>query len=144
MSQIPITEARDRLAAVVDEARNEPVYLTRRNRRVAAVVDASVLERLLSDAEELEDIRAVDEAWAEIGPPDTPLDTALGRAIDGLLAAHEIPADAEVILEGGLYRYVDPALEAATPAQKHLMRMGPENAGKVRAALRRLRGVLAS
>ncbi|MCR6713364.1 MAG: type II toxin-antitoxin system Phd/YefM family antitoxin [Demequina sp.] len=65
MSQIPITEARDRLAAVVDEARNEPVYLTRRNRRVAAVVDASVLERLLSDAEELEDIRAVDEAWAE-------------------------------------------------------------------------------
>jgi prevent-host-death family protein len=65
MSQIPITEARDRLAAVVDEARIEPVYLTRRNRRVAAVVDASVLERLLQDAEELADIKAVDEAWAE-------------------------------------------------------------------------------
>jgi hypothetical protein len=81
----------------------------------------------------------LDEAWAEIGPPDTPLDTALGRAIDNLLAAPEVPAGPEVLLHEGLYRYADPALEAATPAQKNLMRMGPENAAKVRAALRRLR-----
>ncbi len=81
----------------------------------------------------------LDGAWSEIGPPDVPLDTALGRAIDNLLAAPEAPASAEVILHEGLYRFADPALEAATPAQKHLMRMGPENAAKVRAALRRLR-----
>ena len=65
MSQIAITDARERLASVVDEARREPVYLTRRNRAVAAVVDADLLAHLLEDAEELADIRAVDAAWEE-------------------------------------------------------------------------------
>lgn len=65
MSQIAITEARGRLASIIDEARTEPVYLTRRNRPVAAVVDAAQLEQLLEDAEELADIRAVDAAWDE-------------------------------------------------------------------------------
>ncbi|KNY05498.1 type II toxin-antitoxin system Phd/YefM family antitoxin [Microbacterium sp. GCS4] len=65
MSEIAITEARSRLASIIDDARTEPVYLTRRSRPVAAVVDTSLLERLLADAEELADIRAVDEAWEE-------------------------------------------------------------------------------
>ncbi|MFE7844020.1 type II toxin-antitoxin system Phd/YefM family antitoxin [Microbacterium sp. NPDC057407] len=65
MTQVAITDARSRLAAIVDEARTEPVYLTRRDRPVAAVVDTQMLERLLEDAEELADIRAVDIAWEE-------------------------------------------------------------------------------
>ena len=65
MSEIAITEARARLASIIDDARTEPVYLTRRNRAVAAVVDATLLAQLLEDAEELADIRAVDAAWAE-------------------------------------------------------------------------------
>lgn len=65
MSQIAITEARDHLSAVVDQARSETVYLTRRNQAVAAIVDPAVLAQLLEDAEELADIRAVDAAWEE-------------------------------------------------------------------------------
>ncbi len=65
MTDIPITDARDRLASVIDEARRGPVYLTRRDRRVAAIVDPETLAQLEADAEELSDIRAVDEAWAE-------------------------------------------------------------------------------
>ncbi|WP_144783241.1 type II toxin-antitoxin system prevent-host-death family antitoxin [Microbacterium sp. BH-3-3-3] len=65
MSQIAVTDARARLSAIIDDARNEPVYLTRHNRAVVAVVDAAQLERLLEDAEELADIRAVDAAWDE-------------------------------------------------------------------------------
>jgi len=65
MSQIAITDARGRLASIIDEARVEPVYLTRRNRPVAAVIDSAQLDRLLEDAEELADIRAVDAAWDE-------------------------------------------------------------------------------
>ncbi|WP_424463567.1 type II toxin-antitoxin system Phd/YefM family antitoxin [Pseudoclavibacter helvolus] len=65
MSQIAITDARARLASIIDDARIEPVYLTRRNRPVAAVIDAGQLQRLLEDAEELADIRAVDAAWEE-------------------------------------------------------------------------------
>ncbi len=65
MTQVAITDARGRLASIVDEARAEPVYLTRRNRPVAAVIDPAQLEQLLEDAEELADIRAVDAAWEE-------------------------------------------------------------------------------
>ena len=65
VNQIAITDARGRLASIIDEARAEPVYLTRRNRPVAAVVDAAQLDQLLEDAEELADIRAVDAAWEE-------------------------------------------------------------------------------
>lgn len=60
-----ITDARDRLASIVDEARNGPVYLTRRNRAVAAIVDPAALATLVEDAEELADIKAVDAAWEE-------------------------------------------------------------------------------
>lgn len=65
MSHIAITDARGRLASIVDAARDEPVYLTRRNRPVAAVIDSAQLEKLLEDSEELADIRAVDAAWEE-------------------------------------------------------------------------------
>lgn len=66
MSEVTITDARGRLSALVDEARaHEPVYLTRRDRAVAAIVDADQLRQLLEDAEELADIRAVDTAWEE-------------------------------------------------------------------------------
>lgn len=65
MSEVTITEARAKLSALIDAARREPVYLTRRELPVAAIVDADQLRLLLESAEELADIRAVDEAWAE-------------------------------------------------------------------------------
>jgi len=65
VTEIAITEARGKLGALVDAAHREPVYLTRRHRPVAAIVDADVLGQLLDAAEELADIRAVDDAWAE-------------------------------------------------------------------------------
>lgn len=58
MDRVTITAARDRLSTLVDRARTAPVYLTRRDRDVAAIVDADVLRRLLDVAEELADIRA--------------------------------------------------------------------------------------
>jgi len=65
VSEVSISEARGRLASIIDDARHEPVYLTRRNKRVAAVVDAAVLDRLLEAAEDLDDLVAYDEAVAE-------------------------------------------------------------------------------
>lgn len=65
MKKIAITDARGQLSSIVDSARHEPVYLTRRNQTVAAVVESEHLAQLIEDAEELADIRAVDEAWAE-------------------------------------------------------------------------------
>lgn len=39
--------------------RHEPVYLTRRGQRVAAVIDADDLDRLIAAAEDLADVDAV-------------------------------------------------------------------------------------
>ncbi len=76
MGDIPISEARNHLATIVDNAQHaqEPTFLTRRGIRVAALVDAVEFERLREAAEELDDIRAVDEAWEEIeGTGQTPI-----------------------------------------------------------------------
>ena len=53
MTELTVAAARARLADVVDEARERhcPVFLTRRGRRVAAVIDAEDLDRLLGAAE---------------------------------------------------------------------------------------------
>ncbi|WP_300015917.1 type II toxin-antitoxin system Phd/YefM family antitoxin [Pseudonocardia sp.] len=67
-STVSISEAREQLAAVVDRARTEhrPVFLSRRGRRVAAVIDADDLNRLVDLAEDMADVRAAQAARDEI------------------------------------------------------------------------------
>lgn len=76
MSDITVSDARARLADVVDAARvqHDPVYLTRRGRRVAAVIDADDLDRLIAAAEELADLQAARAARDEMaqGQPAIP------------------------------------------------------------------------
>jgi antitoxin Phd len=68
MSEVTVSEARARLADVVDQARvaHDPVFLTRRGRRVAAVIDADDLQRLIEAAEDLADVEAAKDARAEM------------------------------------------------------------------------------
>jgi antitoxin Phd len=68
MSDVTVSDARARLADVVDAARvgHEPVYLTRRGRRVAAVIDAADLDRLIEAAEDLADLEAARAARREM------------------------------------------------------------------------------
>jgi antitoxin Phd len=68
MTEITVTEARARLSDVVDEARvgHDPVFLTRRGRRVAAVIDADDLQRLIEAAEDLADVEAARASRAEM------------------------------------------------------------------------------
>ena len=44
--------------------------------------------------------------------------------------------------DGGLWAFSDPAVERLSPAQKHLVRMGPDNAALVQAKLRELADAL--
>lgn len=73
VAEITVTEARARLADVVDQARvrHDPVYLTRRGQRIAAVIDADDLQRLIEAAENLADIEAARAARAEVEAEDT-------------------------------------------------------------------------
>lgn len=76
MSEITVSDARARLADVVDAARvgHSPVYLTRRGQRVAAVIAADDLDLLIAAAEDLADIQAAAAARAEMndGEPAIP------------------------------------------------------------------------
>lgn len=68
MSDVTVSEARARLADVVDAARvdHDPVYLTRRGQRVAAVIDSGDLDRLIAAAEDLADLKAAKAARDEM------------------------------------------------------------------------------
>ena len=68
MTDMLVSAARNKLADVIDDARahHVPVFLTRRGRRVAAVIGAEDLERLTRAAEDMADIEAADAARAEI------------------------------------------------------------------------------
>lgn len=67
MNEIPVSEARNRLADVIEDARRsgEPVSVTRRGRRVAVILDADAFDRLVDTAEEVEDRQALEIARAE-------------------------------------------------------------------------------
>lgn len=73
MLDLPVSVARSRLDEIVDDvcARHEPVFLTRRCRRVAAVIDVEDLERLTQAAEDLADLEAADAARAEVSEHGT-------------------------------------------------------------------------
>ena len=76
MKETTVSDARARLANVVDAARvgHNPVYLTRRGQRVAAVIDADDLDQLIVAAEDLADIKAAQAAKVEMkdGEPAIP------------------------------------------------------------------------
>lgn len=75
MSEMTVSNARARLADVVDAARvgHDPVYLTRRGQRVAAVIDVNDLDRLIAAAEDLADIEAARAAREELADGAVPL-----------------------------------------------------------------------
>lgn len=67
---MPLAEARDHLGDVVNRAAygGEVVYLTRRGRRVAAIVPADLVEAIEAE-EDAKDLSAAKAALAEGGEP---------------------------------------------------------------------------
>ena len=82
----------------------------------------------------------LEEAYRELGHPDTSFDVATERAIVQLLRTPvlERPPLIQPGLKGIGFVYTDGSLEALTGAQKQLLRMGPDN---VRAVQRSLRAI---
>jgi hypothetical protein len=72
----------------------------------------------------------LEAAYREISRPGKTFDGAFTKAVDLLAAVPISDAPQEVVpmRQGTGYAYVDPKLEALSPAEKHLLRMGPKNA----------------
>ena len=81
---------------------------------------------------------ALQEAYKELGYPDKDFQNTLVRAISELLKVPVLDRDIEVQKDVVSYKLVDPRLESLNPAQKHLLRMGPENIEIIQAKLREL------
>lgn len=84
----------------------------------------------------------LDAAWSEIGEPGRSFDDVLGAAIDRLVSVPVPASPAVVVADGALWQYADPDLAGRSAAEKHLLRMGPENARAVQAKLRELAAAL--
>jgi len=86
----------------------------------------------------------IDEAYAEIGPPNSKFDDRLERAFDQLLAVPVLEGPAEVEQLIVTYAWADDELEALSGAQRHFLRMGPDNVRLIQGKLRELRAALAA
>jgi hypothetical protein len=82
------------------------------------------------------------KSYQELGYPEGDFENTLAAAIDHLLATPipQGPVEIERRITG--FRYQDPALENLSLAQKHYMRLGPENARQIHAKLRLMQTAL--
>jgi len=80
----------------------------------------------------------VDEAYRDLGFPDTPFDRALEQAIVSLLQVPAVDGPVRLEPKGIGYAYANPQLEGLTAAQKQLLRAGPGNVRMIQAALRQI------
>ena len=98
-----------------------------------ASIDAEGSARLYATLKPL-----IEEAHRDLGYGKTSFDATLERAIVKLLSTPVLGEPVRVEPHGIGYRFEDPRIEALTPAQKHLLRFGPDNGQVVRQALRNL------
>ena len=82
------------------------------------------------------------QAYVELGYPNGYFNDRLIAAIDNLLSAPDAAGPIPLVQPKVLYTYSDPELEALSAGQKIMLRMGNENAVKVKAKLREIRRAL--
>ena len=68
VKELSVTEAREQLPAVLNQAKKKPVWITRHGVDVAVVISPELFESLVEAQEELEDIAALDEAMLDKTP----------------------------------------------------------------------------
>jgi hypothetical protein len=79
------------------------------------------------------------EAYEELGYPDAYFNDRLVETIDDLLATPQVQGPIKLVQPKVMYEFADPALEARSAGQKILIRMGNENAARIKAKLRDIR-----
>jgi hypothetical protein len=83
------------------------------------------------------------QAYRELGYPKGYFNDRLVQVIDHLLLTPEITGPIRVAQPKVLYEFADPELESRSAGQKLLMRIGVDNAQRVKAKLREIRRAVA-
>lgn len=79
------------------------------------------------------------QAYQDLGYPKAYFNDRLIEVIDHLLATPEMPAEATLVQPKVFYQFADPELESRSAGQKILLRIGNENAARIKAKLREIR-----
>ncbi len=82
------------------------------------------------------------QAYEELGYPSGYFNDRLIEVIDHLLSMPKVTQPVKLIRPRILYRYADPDLERLSSGQKILIRMGPDNADRIKKQLRKVRELL--
>ena len=83
-----------------------------------------------------------EEAFAQLGYKDGDFEQRLRAVIDELLATPEVSPPVRLIKPEAYYLFADKDLESLSAGQKMLIRMGPENAARVKSKLTEIRAAL--
>ena len=75
----------------------------------------------------------IDEAYRDLGYPDRDFDDTLARAIRVILEAPRVPESVALVQGVRTYDFKDPRYARLSPAQQQLMRLGPQNLGRLQA-----------
>ena len=98
-----------------------------------ASVDVGAAADLYRELEPL-----LEQAYRELGYPSADLRDLMVRTAREVLSTPVLEGDVEVREKVVTYLFVDPTLEGLDPAQRHLLRMGPENVMKIQSTLSEL------
>ena len=79
------------------------------------------------------------QAYIDLGYPSGYFNDRLVEVIDNLLAAPDIKGPVKLVRPEVMYQFEDPDLEARSAGQKILIRMGSENADRIKAKLHEIR-----
>lgn len=104
-----------------------------------SAIDATECARVYALLEPL-----FEAAWRELGHPE-PFRKGVEQAAAALLAVPVVEAEVPVtpvVRAVRVYEYGDPKLEALTPAQKQLLRMGSANVARIQAKVREVLAAL--
>jgi hypothetical protein len=83
-----------------------------------------------------------DQVYSDIVGQPSAFRPVLQRALSVLLAVPVVTDPPELVDAINRYRYADATLEELSLPQKHLLRMGPANVGRIQARLRQLSRLL--
>lgn len=83
------------------------------------------------------------EAYLELGNPDTDFNARVIEVIDHLLATPDVAGPISLEQPNVLFEYADPALEELSPGRKIVLRMGPAHAATIKGKLREIRALVA-
>jgi hypothetical protein len=83
------------------------------------------------------------EAYKEQGYPNAYFNDRLVQALDVMIATPESPGQLALQQPKVFWEYADPALEGLPAGQRIMLRMGPENAARVKVKLKEIRALVA-